>query len=272
MTSNITSLTGCLNVGMFCCSSFSTLLTQLGWPVASSAISSQHLDSWNTHQQHFIQLFTSLLKMDSTPDSNIQPDQPDQGEGTNPLPAGGGGTHSFPGGVGPLPDEGEVTHPLPLPLELMVLPLRKRFKYHFTENRKTNNLEKVTHLMLTLNILLVHMYVPCSPHHFHTYVPCSPHHFHTYVPCSPLHFHTYHVPLITFTHTMFPSSLPHIPCSPHHFHTYVCTMFPSSYVRMYHVPLINSICTMFPSSLPYIRMYHVPLITSIHTYVPCSLH
>lgn len=37
----------------------------------------------------------------------------------------------------------DLSRDLPLPLELMVLPLRKRFKYHFMDDRKTNDLWKV---------------------------------------------------------------------------------------------------------------------------------
>lgn len=33
--------------------------------------------------------------------------------------------------------------PLSLPIQIMLLPLSKRFRYHFTGNRQTNNLSKV---------------------------------------------------------------------------------------------------------------------------------
>ena len=39
--------------------------------------------------------------------------------------------------------DGDVSNRLLLPLELMLQPLRKRFQYHFMEDRKTNSLEKV---------------------------------------------------------------------------------------------------------------------------------
>ncbi len=92
-------------------SSFSSLLTSLLWPLSSSAISSRDLNRWDEDKGLFSELFINLMKLDTSHHN---------GDVVK--------THDM---------------PLPLPLEVMVSPLRKRFRYHFMENRKTNNPEKV---------------------------------------------------------------------------------------------------------------------------------
>lgn len=42
------------------------------------------------------------------------------------------------------------TPPLSLPIQIMLLPLSKRFRYHFTGNRQTNNLTKVRDYTFTV--------------------------------------------------------------------------------------------------------------------------
>ncbi len=63
-----------------------------------------------------------------------------------PSPAGRGATDIAPppASRGTTDDRvSTISEALLLPLELMVQPLRKRFKYHFMEDRKTNSLDKV---------------------------------------------------------------------------------------------------------------------------------
>lgn len=103
------------------CSWFSSLLSScLMWPVVSAT--SHDLTCWTLHYKHFSQLFGHLMKLD------------DKWIMTNST---------------------DVSRDLPLPLELMVLPLRKRFKYHFMEERKTNNLEKVHTLYIIVLVSLL---------------------------------------------------------------------------------------------------------------------
>lgn len=94
------------------CSWFDVVLDSLDWPITGTASSSSILSKWDSQQKNFTNLFLNLMKMDENMSKEC---------------------------------DRKVTlfDPLPLPLELMVLPLRKRFKYHFKELRKTNVLEKV---------------------------------------------------------------------------------------------------------------------------------
>ena len=87
----------------------------LCWPQSSAAIPAAALEAWDTCSQNFTSLFHALMELDGWA-------SPSQLEGRDNL-----GTA------------------LPLPLELMVKPLRKRFRYHFMEDRKTNNIQKVLH-------------------------------------------------------------------------------------------------------------------------------
>jgi hypothetical protein len=98
-------------------------------------MSAEALGAWDSHLQHFSQLFSALIKLDD----KTPPHTPSEG--------------AF-GGV--------WEKPLPLPLEMMVKPLKKRFRYHFMEDRKTNSLEKVS--------LTASCYPACC--HLYSVFPC----------------------------------------------------------------------------------------------------
>ena len=130
------------------CSWFSAVLGAVDWP-HTDIKTTQQLDSWNVHFSNFSQLFSNLLKLNATPLADGDSPSPAAPvDEVSPSPAAGV--------VPPAPTTVEVPPPttllgdLPLPLELMVLPLRKRFRYHFREERKTNNIEKVSsqHLLI----------------------------------------------------------------------------------------------------------------------------
>ena len=91
---------------------YSFILNKLKWPLATQSISSDALNTWDKHQQKFIDLFKALIKLDE---------------------------RSFPmdSAIRNLGD------PIILPLQLLLDPLRKRFKYHFSGDKKTNSKEKV---------------------------------------------------------------------------------------------------------------------------------
>ncbi|VDI67318.1 RAD50-interacting protein 1 [Mytilus galloprovincialis] len=86
-------------------SDFEETLKSVGWPMIGNTVKSPPVHS-SQHYELLEKLFMSLLAI------------------------------QLPQSVSDKQDE------LLLPLQLMVLPLRKRFKYHFYGNRKTNNLEK----------------------------------------------------------------------------------------------------------------------------------
>ena len=107
---------------------FSPLLATLHWPQTGPPLPTQALDVWDNHSQQFSQLFGALMKMDDrVPPKSTAPQSPAP-QSTAPTPQA---------------EVGRWEDPLPLPLELMVKPLKKRFRYHFMEDRKTNSLEKV---------------------------------------------------------------------------------------------------------------------------------
>ena len=86
------------------------MLAELHWPFSSSSISY----SLHDRNETFSQLFHLLLKLD-------------------PL-----------GGQQNLGNHGKnMDDPLLYPVEQLVQPLRRRFRYHFLEDRRTNLLEKV---------------------------------------------------------------------------------------------------------------------------------
>lgn len=90
---------------------FSELLKVLGWPVIEPRPMAS-IASMEQKKERFSLCFRHLLALDS----HCHIDKPAI--------------------VG-------MDHPIFLPLELMLKPLRKRFKYHFCGDRKTNSKEKV---------------------------------------------------------------------------------------------------------------------------------
>ena len=109
----------CNNVTTSChCSDFSSVLTEIKWPFVSSAVSSKQAETWKRQEKKFAKLFSLLMKLDDTRASSKMPLE----EGYR---------------------ETSLGDPIVLPLELLLSPLRKRFKYHFSGDRKTNSKEKV---------------------------------------------------------------------------------------------------------------------------------
>ena len=98
-------------------SDYSAVLSELNWPVSSSQSSHSLNTTCDEQTQTFSNLFTLLLKLD--------PHWPPEENSTR-------GTK-----------EKTLHDPLILPLEYLVQPLRKRFRYHFMGDRRTNCLEKV---------------------------------------------------------------------------------------------------------------------------------
>lgn len=101
------------------------ILKELQWPFTTSAVSSKALEAWNKNKKRFIEVFDLLIDLDE----------------------GGFPTHSSTAVLG---------DSLLTPLELLVQPLRKRFKYHFFGERKTNSKEKVYRRIVTS---FVHFYL-----------------------------------------------------------------------------------------------------------------
>lgn len=101
----------------FSYSDFSSILKEIKWPFVTSAVSSKQAETWKKHEKKFSKLFSLLLKLDNnmvlsrTPTEGLQ--------------------------------KTKLGEPVVLPLELLLTPLRKRFKYHFTGDKKTNSKEKV---------------------------------------------------------------------------------------------------------------------------------
>ena len=95
-------------------SDFSTVLTELHWPFSSSSISYSLVQQ----NQSFSQLFGLLLQLDPLSPLGGRQNQGNHGE--------------------------NMDDPLLYPVEQLVQPLRRRFRYHFVEERQTNSLEKVS--------------------------------------------------------------------------------------------------------------------------------
>ena len=100
-------------------SDFGELLKVFQWPFTASALSSKALETWRKNQKRFTELFNLLITLD------------DRGSPTDKTAA-------------------QLGDPLLKPLELLVQPLRKRFKYHFFGSRKTNSKEKVKYQGIVL--------------------------------------------------------------------------------------------------------------------------
>ena len=98
-------------------SDFSSILKEIKWPFVLSAVSSKQAETWKKHEKKFSKLFCLLLKLDNNMVSSRT-----LMEGFQKTSLG---------------------EPVVLPLELLLTPLRKRFKYHFTGDKKTNSKEKV---------------------------------------------------------------------------------------------------------------------------------
>ena len=94
-------------------SDFIDLLKTINWPVTKDT-SAKSLKLWQQKQSLFAAAFNNLLAIDKTQDQH--------------------GTQNIP----------KLTDPLPLPIELLLAPLRKRFKFHFYGDRQTNSKEKVS--------------------------------------------------------------------------------------------------------------------------------
>ena len=94
-------------------SDFIDLLKTINWPVTKDT-STKSLKLWQQKQSLFAAAFKNLLAIDKTQDQH--------------------GTQNIP----------KLTDPLPLPFELLLAPLRKRFKFHFYGDRQTNSKEKVS--------------------------------------------------------------------------------------------------------------------------------
>jgi hypothetical protein len=107
-------------------------LKEIKWPFVSSAVSSKQTEIWKKLEKKFTKLFSLLLKL-SDKDTEASSKPPPQ------LEAGFRKT--------------SLRDPIILPLELLLAPLRKRFKYHFSGNRKTNSKDKVRGKK---NIMCVH--------------------------------------------------------------------------------------------------------------------
>ena len=104
----------------FLFSDFSSVLKELKWPFTSSAVSSKALDVWQKQEKRFTELFHLLAKLDRLDRPVKREEEEEEG--------------------GPLALDDHML----LPLGQLLDPLRKRFKYHFCGDRKTNNKEKVS--------------------------------------------------------------------------------------------------------------------------------
>ncbi len=126
------------------CSDFWVILKELQWPFTTSAVSSKALEAWNKNKKRFTEVFDLLIELD-------EGGSPTHSTATVLLGDPGSPTHSAATVL--LGDPGSPTHsaatvllgdPLLKPLELLVQPLRKRFKYHFFGERKTKRKFKKT--------------------------------------------------------------------------------------------------------------------------------
>ena len=106
-------------------SDFLAVLKELMWPTPSS--SSSHIqDLWTKCNQRFTELFNLLLELGTPP-----PGQSHDLHGPSHDPHNKG-----------CPTK--LQDPLLLPIQLLLDPLKKRFKFHFCGNKKTNVKEKVS--------------------------------------------------------------------------------------------------------------------------------
>ena len=94
-------------------SDFNHILKTINWPITKDT-STKSLKLWQQKQSLFAATFKNLLAIDKTQDQH--------------------GTQNIP----------KLADPLPLPVELLLASLRKRFKFHFYGNRQTNSKEKVS--------------------------------------------------------------------------------------------------------------------------------
>ena len=92
-------------------------MKEIKWPFVSLAVLSKQEEIWKKQEKRFTKLFSLLMRLDDTKASSKTPL-----EGFRRTSLG---------------------DPIILPLELLLSPLRKRFKYHFSGDRKTNSKEKV---------------------------------------------------------------------------------------------------------------------------------
>ena len=92
-------------------SNFDELLKTINWPMTKET-SAKSLQLWQQRRTLFAAIFRDLVAID---------------------PAKRGGSQEIP----------TIDDPIPLPIDLMLSPLRKRFKYHFCGSRQTNSKEKV---------------------------------------------------------------------------------------------------------------------------------
>ena len=97
------------------CREFGAILKELQWPFTTSAVSSKAFESWKKREKKFTELFNLLIKLDD-----------------RDIPVLESGVAAA-----------KLSDPILLPIEILLQPLRKRFKYHFTGERKTNSKEKV---------------------------------------------------------------------------------------------------------------------------------
>lgn len=88
---------------------FDELLKTINWPITKDT-SAKSLQLWQQKRVLFATNFKQLLAIDGTKSE------------TRDIP--------------------KMEDPLPLPIDLLLSPLRKRFKYHFCGNRQTNSKEK----------------------------------------------------------------------------------------------------------------------------------
>lgn len=104
------------------------MLKTINWPMTKDT-STKALKVWQTKVMTFETTFKHLLAID------VQP----------------GGNQGIP----------NINDPIVLPLELLVTPLRKRFKFHFCGNRQTNSKEKVINNLFI--IIIINLMLSLSP-------------------------------------------------------------------------------------------------------------
>uniref|UniRef100_A0A8C6KIJ5 RAD50-interacting protein 1 n=1 Tax=Nothobranchius furzeri TaxID=105023 RepID=A0A8C6KIJ5_NOTFU len=102
-------------------SDFENALTQLHWPIVSTTSQSATPPAGQEVSSHVEELVTQLLALQTSDDLISQrASASGQGQPSPPLQA----------------------PPLCLPIQIMLQPLKKRFRYHFCGNRQTNSLSK----------------------------------------------------------------------------------------------------------------------------------
>uniref|UniRef100_A0A8C6NJB4 RAD50-interacting protein 1 n=1 Tax=Nothobranchius furzeri TaxID=105023 RepID=A0A8C6NJB4_NOTFU len=97
-------------------SDFENALTQLHWPIVSTTSQSATPPAGQEVSSHVEELVTQLLALQT---SGLQETL-----------------------IGPKQHPNSLTPPLCLPIQIMLQPLKKRFRYHFCGNRQTNSLSK----------------------------------------------------------------------------------------------------------------------------------